>query len=168
MQVEHQLAVFPNILTDLVNQKYNMVIPAFCIDVCLYSLCKVLNADLIRLRSLLAPVSCGGFTHEIHIDKNIYYRVLNKVKFMPVFFPRLPVFIFKYFFKFFQTSGFCELLLQICQMRKRAAESLHFIEDTEKYIHDRIFILLAAGIALGVNVKKHNVRGCICSQLHVR
>ena len=86
---------------------------------------------------------------------------------MPILLPWLTIFIFKSFFEFFHPAGFSKLLLEICQMRKRTTESLHLIEDTKKYIDDRIFILLAAGVALGIDVEKDHIGRRFCGKFHI-
>ena len=143
------------------------MIPALGLDIGFHSFGKVLNADLIRLRCLLTPVSRRGFAHEIHIDKDINYGVLYKIEFMTVLLPRFAVLILKVLPELFHAASFRQLLLQIRQMRKRATKSLHFIEDAQENIDDRILVLLAACVALGINVKENHVRRRLRRQLHV-
>ena len=145
-----------------------MVVPALGIDVGFHSFGKILNADLIRLRCLLTPVPCSGFAHEIHINKDIDYRILYEVELMTVLHPGFSVFIVKRLFEFLHASSFRELLLEVRQMRERAAIALHFIEYAQEYIDDGILILLAAGITLGVDIEQHDIRWCLRCQLHIR
>ena len=145
-----------------------MMVIALRIDIGFHALCKIFNADLIRLGCFLTPVSGSGLAHEIHIDKHVHNGILNEVKLMTVLLPRLAVFIFKALLEFIHTPGLCKLLLQICQMRKGSAEALHLIEDAQEDIHDGILVLLAAGIALGIDIEEHNIRRCFRSQLHIR
>ena len=145
-----------------------MMVLSLCIYVRFDSFCEIFNADLIRLGCFFTPVSGGRFAHEIHVYKDIHYCILDEVELMPVFLPRLPVFIFKRFFEFIHTAGFRKLLLQIRQMRKRTAKALHLIEDAKEYVDDGIFILLAACVALGIDVKKHHIGRCFRGKPHIR
>ena len=144
------------------------MIPALGLDIGSHSFGKVFNTDLIRLRRLLAPVSRRRLTHEIHIDKDIHYGVLYEIELMAVLLPGLAVLVLKVLLELFHSAGFRELLFQIRQMRKRATESLHFIEDAQENIDDRILILLATCVALGIDIKKDHVRGRLRRQLHIR
>ena len=48
-----------------------------------------------------------------------------------------------------------------------AAEALHLIEHFEEDVDDGILVLLAGGLALGINIEKDDIRGGVCCQLHI-
>ena len=157
LQVEHQFGVLADILPDLVNEKYHVMVLALGIDVGFHSFGKILNADLIRLRCLLAPVARCMFAHEVHVRQNIDNGILDEVEFMTVLLPGLAILVLKSLFELFHPSGFSELLLQIRQVRQGAAVSLHLIEHAKENVDDGVLVLLAAGIALGINIEKDHV-----------
>ena len=143
------------------------MIITFCVNICLYSLGEIFDADLIRFRCFLTPVPGGRLAHEIHIHQNIHNGILDEVKLMAVFFPWLSIFVLKCLFEFLHASGLCELLLQIGQMRKGSTETLHLMEDAKEYIDDGILVLFASSITLGIDIKEHHIRRSFRCQLHV-
>ena len=57
LKVQHQLGIITNVLTDLIHQENDMVVVTFFINIGLYTLGKILNADLVALGCFLAPVT---------------------------------------------------------------------------------------------------------------
>ena len=95
LEVQHQPGVLANILADLVHQKYHMVVPAPAVYVGPDPFGKILNADLIGLHRLFAPVPGRGFTHEAHAGQRLDNGVLNKVEVLPGILPGLSVRLLK-------------------------------------------------------------------------
>ena len=91
LEVQHQLGVIADILTDLIHQKNNMVVAALLIQISLHTLGKVLDADLVGLRCLFAPVAGGRLAHKAHFHKGSHNFILNKIKFVSRLFPRMTV-----------------------------------------------------------------------------
>ena len=143
-----------------------MVIP-FPINIGSHPSGKILYTDLVRLRRFLAPVPCCRFAHEIHVDQDIDYGVLNKVEFVAVLDPGLSILILKCLFELIHAPDLGQLLLQICQLRDRSTESLHFIKDAQENIDDGILVLLTAGITLGIDIEKNNICRRLCCQSHI-
>ena len=57
LKVQHQLGIITNVLTDLIHKENHMVVIAFFINIGLYTLGEILNADLVALGCFLAPVT---------------------------------------------------------------------------------------------------------------
>ena len=57
LEIQHQLGIITNVLTDLIHKENNMVVIAFFINIGLYTLGEILNADLVALGCFLAPVT---------------------------------------------------------------------------------------------------------------
>ena len=66
LEIEHQLGVITDVLTNFVHQKYNMVVVPLALDIALDALGEVFNADGIWLHRFLTPVSRRSFAHKIH------------------------------------------------------------------------------------------------------
>ena len=57
LKVQHQFGIITNVLADLIHKENNMVVVTFFINIGLYTLGKILNADLVTLGCFLAPVT---------------------------------------------------------------------------------------------------------------
>ena len=57
LKVQHQFGIITNVLADLIHKENNMVVVTFFINIGLYTLSEILNADLVALGCFLAPVT---------------------------------------------------------------------------------------------------------------
>ena len=57
LKVQHQLRIITNVLADLIHKEDNMMVVPFFINIGLYTLGEILNADLVALGCFLAPVT---------------------------------------------------------------------------------------------------------------
>ena len=166
LEVQHQLGVIADILTDLIHQKDNMVVAAFLIQISLHTLGKVLDADLVGLHCLFAPVAGGGLAHA-HIHQNLHNGVLNKIKVLPGILPRIAVGILKLFLERSKLVCLSKVAFQIRKVGHGAAEPLHFVEHLQEHVHYGILVLLAVGFAFGVDIEQDHIRRRVCCQLHI-
>ena len=167
LEVEHEFGIVPDVLANLIHQKDDMVVMALAVDVGLYPLGKILNADGVWFNGLLTPVSRRNLAHEVHGDESVHYAVLNEVEILPGGFPRLTVFLLKGSFKLVIAAFLGQPALQISHVGNGSAESLHFIEDLEKHIDDSVFVLFTGGLALRINIEEDNICGGLCGQFHI-
>ena len=167
LEVQHQLGIVTDILPDFIHKEYHMVVVAFFLNIGLYTLGKIFNADSVALACFLAPVAGHRFTHEVHVRKDIDNGILNEIEVLTRAFPRIAVLFFKLFPKLLKTTFLGESALQVGKMRHGTAEALHLIENLQKHIHNGIFVFLTVRIAFGINVEKNDIRWRICCQLHI-
>ena len=106
-----------------------MVVVSLSVNVGFDTLCEVFNADGIRLHGLFAPVPRSSLAHEIHRNQCVNNAILNEVEVLPGCFPRFAVFFFKSGFELIVAAFLRKAALQISNMRDRAAEALHLVED---------------------------------------
>ena len=66
LEVEHEFGILSDVLADLIHKEDNMVVVSLAFNIGFDALCKVFNADGIRLNGLFAPVPSSRFAHEIH------------------------------------------------------------------------------------------------------
>ena len=144
-----------------------MMIIALAVNICFYTLCKILNADFVWLGCFLAPVSCGSFAHKLHIYQSIYYIVLYEIEVLSGICPRISISFLKFLLKFLISAFFIQSTFQISQKWHSTAVSLHFIKNLQKYIYYGIFILFAVGITLRINVEQDNIGRYAGGKLHV-
>ena len=168
MEIQHQFGILANVLADLVYKENDMMIAAFAADIGFYALSEALNADLIRFRRLFAPIPCCRFAHKANFGQHIHDCILDKVKILPGAFPGTSVFFFKRLPELFKAARFRQPALQISEMRHGAAKALHLIEHFQKDVHNSVLIVLAGGLALGVNIKQDNICRRFCRKLHIR
>ena len=57
LKVQHQFGIITNVLADLIHKEDNMMVVPFFINIGLYTLGEILNADLVALGCFLAPVT---------------------------------------------------------------------------------------------------------------
>ena len=143
------------------------MIVALAINICLYTFCKILNTNLVWFSSFLAPVSCGCFTHEIHIYKCINYIILYEIEVLSGIYPRITIVFLKLLFELLVLFFFIQSTFQISQKWHSTTISLHFIENLQKYIYYGIFILFTIGITLGINVEQYNICRCVGGKVHI-
>ena len=144
-----------------------MVVVTFFINIGLYTLGKILNADLVALGCFFAPVTGSRFTHKIHVRKDIDNGILNEIKVLTRAFPRITILFFKLFLKLLKTTFLGKSALQVSKVWHGTAEALHLIENLQENVHDGILVFLAIRIAFGINVEKNYVRWGVCCQLHI-
>ena len=141
---------------------------ALAFDIVPHAFGEILNADLIRLRRLFAPVPGGGFAHKADFSQRFHYGVLNEIEILPGRFPLVAVVLTERVPKFLIASRSGKPVFQIGQLRNRAAESPHFVEHFQKYVDNRVPALFAVGFAFGVDVEQNHVRRGIGGQFHIR
>ena len=146
LEVQHQLGIIADVLSNLIHKENHMMIAAFFLNIGLYALCEIFNADLIALGCFFTPVAGRRFAHEIHVRKNIHNRILNEIKILTGAFPRIAVLFFKLFLELFKAAFFGKSAFQISKMRHGTTEALHLIEHLQKHINDGIFVFFSVGI----------------------
>ena len=106
-----------------------MMVVAFFLNIGLYTLGEIFNADPVALSCFLAPVAGHRFAHEVHVRKDIDNGILNEIEILTRAFPRIAVLFFKLFPKLLKTTFLGESALQVGKVRHGAAEALHLIEN---------------------------------------
>ena len=168
LKVKHQTGVIANVLSDLIHQKYDMVVVTFSIQVFLDHRRKFFNSDGIWSGCFFAYITSCCFTHISHFYQHIYKIVLNKVKITAGFFPRGTKRFLKRLFKFYVSVGFCQVPFHICQCRYCTIKSLHFVKHFQEYREDGFFVLFSIHLTFRVNVKKSYIRRNSSCQPHIR
>ena len=99
---------------------------------------------------------------------DIDHIILDEVKVVPGFRPRLPGGFAKLILEFLVASIVRELTLQIGQMRNRSGEALHLVKDAKEHRDNGILGLLAGHLAFGIDIEKDDVGRDRSRQPHVR
>ena len=92
LQIEHEVGIVADILADLIDQKDDMMIFSFFLNVRLYALGEVFNADGILPRRLFTPVAGSRIAHKTDRRERIDDGILNKIEILPRIFPGIAVF----------------------------------------------------------------------------
>ena len=93
LQIEHEVGIVADILADLIDQKDDMMIFSFFLNVRLYALGEVFNADGILPRRLFTPVAGSRIAHKTDRRERIDDGILNKIEILPRIFPSIAVFL---------------------------------------------------------------------------
>ena len=158
LEIQHQVAAITNVLTNLVDQKDNMMVLTLLVDIPLDELGKILNTLAVdTVHSLLAPVAGSFFAHKVDCDKSINHIVLNEVKLIARFQPGRTIDTLKFRFEVVVLALFGQGPLQICNDRIGLAETLSAVKYAQKDRHNGILALFALYLTLGINIEKYHI-----------
>ena len=157
LQIHHQFAVISNILTDLVNQEYNMVVFTFFTAVLTYIICKLINGKAIGALRICCPVSCCLFTHDAKSSNSFNDLVLNEIVVFSRLFPGTSINLKEFILELLILAGLIQLPFKICQERNGAAIAKVFIENLHEDILDSLFIRLGIRGTLGVHIEEDHI-----------
>ena len=168
LQIEHEVGIVADILADLIDQKDDMMIFSFFLNVRLYALGEVFNADGILPRRLFTPVAGSRIAHKTDRRERIDDGILNKIEILPRIFPSIAVFLQECRLECLIPAFVRQTAFQIGKIGHRSAKALHLVEYLQKDAYDRIFVALSVRIALGIDVEQDDIGRRGGSKLHIR
>ena len=145
-----------------------MMIFSFFLNVRLYALGEVFNADGILPRRLFTPVAGSRIAHKTDQRERIDDGILNKIEILPRIFPSIAVFLQECRLECLIPAFVRQTAFQIGKIGHRSAKALHLVEYLQKDTDDRIFIALSVRIALGIDVEQDDIGRRSGSELHIR
>ena len=158
LQIHHQFAVISDILADLINQEYNMVVFALFAAVLTYIICKLVNGKAVGALRICRPVSCCLFAHNAKRRNGFNDFVLNEIVVFSRFFPGASIDLKEFILELLILAGLIQLPLKICQERNRTTIAKVFIENLHEDILDSLFIRLGIRGTLGVHIEEDHIR----------